>query len=50
MEGHPAPAAAETRPEEAVAAQQEPELAGSSRAVVVEIPDDNSRRPGGISG
>jgi hypothetical protein len=60
VEGHPAPAAAETRPEAtaatpqreiaatearseaAVETQQEPALAGSSRAVVVEIPDDDS--------
>jgi hypothetical protein len=35
-------AAAEARAEAAVEAQQEPALAGSSRAVVVEIPDDDS--------
>jgi hypothetical protein len=29
-----------------VEAQQEPALAGNSRAVVVEIPDDNSPPPG----
>jgi hypothetical protein len=46
MEGHPAPAAAETRPKVAVGTQQEPALAGSSRAVAVEIPDDDSSPPG----
>jgi hypothetical protein len=54
VEGHPAPAAAETRPEAvaearleaAVGTQQEPALAGSSRAVAVEIPDDDSPPPG----
>jgi hypothetical protein len=61
MEGRPAPAVVETRPEataaapqreiaaaeaRAVEAQQEPALAGNSRAVVVEIPDDNSPPPG----
>jgi hypothetical protein len=46
MEGHPAPAAAETRPEAAVGTQQEPALAGSSRVVAVEIPDDDSPPPG----
>jgi hypothetical protein len=64
MEGRPAPAVVQTRPEAAVAApqweittaearaeaaveaQQEPAPAGSSRAVVVEIPDDDSPPPG----
>jgi hypothetical protein len=64
MEGHPAPAVVETRPEAtatapqreiaaaearseaAVETQQEPALAGSSRAVVVEIPNDDSPPPG----
>jgi hypothetical protein len=64
MEGHPAPAVVETRPEATVAVpqreiaaaearseaavgmQQEPALAGSSRAVVVEIPNDDSPPPG----
>jgi hypothetical protein len=64
MEGHPAPAVVETRPEATAAApqreiaaaearaeavveaQQEPALAGSSWAVVVEIPDDDSPPPG----
>jgi hypothetical protein len=39
-------AAAEARPEAAVGTQQEPALADSSRAVVVEIPDDDSPLPG----
>jgi hypothetical protein len=39
-------AAAEARSEAAVGTQQEPALAGSSRAVVVEIPDDDSPPPG----
>jgi hypothetical protein len=34
------------RPEAAVGTQQEPALAGSSRAVAVEIPDDDSSPPG----
>jgi hypothetical protein len=60
MEGRPAPTVVETRPEATAAApqreiaaaearaetQQEPALAGSSRAVVVEIPDDDSPLPG----
>jgi hypothetical protein len=47
VEGHPAPAAAETRPEAAAAlSQQEPALVGSSRAMVVEIPDDDAPPPG----
>jgi hypothetical protein len=36
----------EARSEAAVGTQQEPALAGSSRAVVVEIPDDDSPPPG----
>jgi hypothetical protein len=36
----------EARAEAAVEAQQEPALAGSSRAVVVEIPNDDSPPPG----
>jgi hypothetical protein len=39
-------AVAEARSEAAVGTQQEPTLAGSSRAVVVEIPDDDSLPPG----
>jgi hypothetical protein len=39
-------AAVEARSEAAVGMQQEPALAGSSRAVVVEIPDDDSLLPG----
>jgi hypothetical protein len=39
-------AAAEARSEASVGTQQEPALAGSSRAVVVEIPDDDSPPPG----
>jgi hypothetical protein len=39
-------ATAEAWAEAAVEAQQEPALAGSSRAVVVEIPDDDSPPPG----
>jgi hypothetical protein len=39
-------AAAEVRSEAAVGTQQEPALAGSSQAVVVEIPDDDSPPPG----
>jgi hypothetical protein len=55
MEGHLVPTVVETRPEAtaaearseaAVGTQQEPALAGSSRAVVVEIPDDDSPPPG----
>jgi hypothetical protein len=46
MEGLPAPAAAETRLEAAVGTQLEPALAGNSRAVAVEIPDDDSPPPG----
>jgi hypothetical protein len=64
VEGHPAPAAAETCPEAAAVALQrepatteartgatvgarlEPVLAGSSQAVAVEIPDDDSPPPG----
>jgi hypothetical protein len=64
MEGHPAPADVETRPEAmavvsqreitaakarseaAVGTRQEPALTGSSRAVAVEIPDNNSPPPG----
>jgi hypothetical protein len=46
MEGHPAPAAAETRPEAAVGTQREPALAGSSRAVALEILDEDSSMPG----
>jgi hypothetical protein len=38
--------AAEARSEAAVGTKQEPALAGSSRAVVVEIPDDDSPPPG----
>jgi hypothetical protein len=40
------PATTEARPEVAVEAQPEPVLAGSSRAVAVEIPDDDSPPPG----
>jgi hypothetical protein len=41
------PTAAETRPEAAAAvSQQEPALAGSSQAMVVEIPDDDAPPPG----
>jgi hypothetical protein len=39
-------AAAEARSEAAVETQQEPALAGNSRAVVVGIPDDDSPPPG----
>jgi hypothetical protein len=39
-------AATEARSEAGVGTQQEPALAGSSRAVVVEIPDDDSPPPG----
>jgi hypothetical protein len=39
-------AAAEARSEAAVGMQQEPALAGSSRAVAVEIPDNDSPPPG----
>jgi hypothetical protein len=40
------PAAAEVRSEVVVEAQQEPALAGSSRAMAVEIPDDDVPPPG----
>jgi hypothetical protein len=40
------PAAAELRPEVVVEARQEPALAGSSRAMAVEIPDDDDPPPG----
>jgi hypothetical protein len=46
VEGHLAPSVVETRPEAVVEAQQEPALAGSSRAVVVKIPDNDSPPPG----
>jgi hypothetical protein len=38
--------ATEARSEVAVGAQQEPALAGSSRAMAVEIPDDDAPPPG----
>jgi hypothetical protein len=40
------PAATEARSDEAVGAQQGPALAGSSRAMAVEIPDDDAPPPG----
>jgi hypothetical protein len=40
------PATVEARPEAVAAVQQEPALAGSSRATVVEIPDDDAPPPG----
>jgi hypothetical protein len=40
------PATAEARSEAVVGAQQEPTLAGSSRAMAVEIPDDDAPPPG----
>jgi hypothetical protein len=53
VEGHPAAAApqqelaaTEARSEAAVGAQQEPAPADSSRAMAVEIPDDDAPPPG----
>jgi hypothetical protein len=46
VEGHPAPAAAETRLEAVVEARQEPALAGSSQAMAVEMLDDDVPPPG----